>query len=71
MNAKVILTCAVTGNAPFNPKHPAMPVTYLPHRSDVVHHALRLTRPGDVLLTLGAGDINNVIDEWLAAEVPA
>jgi uncharacterized protein (DUF849 family) len=24
---KVILTCAVTGNAPFNPKHPAMPVT--------------------------------------------
>jgi uncharacterized protein (DUF849 family) len=23
----VILTCAVTGNAPFNPKHPAMPVT--------------------------------------------
>jgi uncharacterized protein (DUF849 family) len=27
MNSKVILTCAVTGNAPFNPKHPAMPVT--------------------------------------------
>ncbi len=27
MNRKVILTCAVTGNAPFNPKHPAMPVT--------------------------------------------
>ena len=25
--SKVILTCAVTGNAPFNPKHPAMPVT--------------------------------------------
>lgn len=27
MERKVILTCAVTGNAPFNPKHPAMPVT--------------------------------------------
>jgi uncharacterized protein (DUF849 family) len=27
MARKVILTCAVTGNAPFNPKHPAMPVT--------------------------------------------
>jgi uncharacterized protein (DUF849 family) len=27
MMSKVILTCAVTGNAPFNPKHPAMPVT--------------------------------------------
>lgn len=27
MERKLILTCAVTGNAPFNPKHPAMPVT--------------------------------------------
>ena len=27
MNSNVILTCAVTGNAPFNPKHPAMPIT--------------------------------------------
>jgi uncharacterized protein (DUF849 family) len=24
---KVVITCAVTGNAPFNPKHPAFPVT--------------------------------------------
>ena len=27
MKRKVILTCAVTGNAPFNPKHPNFPVT--------------------------------------------
>ncbi len=27
MNRKVLLTCAVTGNAPFNPKHPSFPVT--------------------------------------------
>ena len=27
MSRKVVLTCAVTGNAPFNPKHPSMPVT--------------------------------------------
>src|SRR5471032_108062 len=27
MSRKIILTCAVTGNAPFNPKHPAMPIT--------------------------------------------
>lgn len=27
MSRKVILTCAVTGNAPFNRKHPSMPVT--------------------------------------------
>ncbi|MEM7664009.1 MAG: 3-keto-5-aminohexanoate cleavage protein [Pseudomonadota bacterium] len=26
-NSKVIVTCAVTGNAPFNPNHPAFPVT--------------------------------------------
>ncbi len=27
MSRKVILTCAVTGNAPFNPKHPNFPLT--------------------------------------------
>lgn len=27
MSAKTILTCAVTGGAPFNPKHPSMPIT--------------------------------------------
>lgn len=27
MKRKVLLTCAVTGNAPFNPKHPNFPVT--------------------------------------------
>lgn len=26
-NQKVIITCAVTGNAPFNPRHPAFPIT--------------------------------------------
>jgi UDP-N-acetylmuramate--alanine ligase len=51
--------------------HPEQAVTYLPRRSDVVEHALRLTREGDVLLTLGAGDITSVIDEWLDAGVVA
>jgi uncharacterized protein (DUF849 family) len=27
MKRKVIITCAITGNAPFNPKHPSFPVT--------------------------------------------
>jgi UDP-N-acetylmuramate--alanine ligase len=45
--------------------HPALPVVYLPRRADVVHHALRLARPGDVVLTLGAGDLTTVPDEWL------
>jgi UDP-N-acetylmuramate--alanine ligase len=48
--------------------HPALPVAYLPRHADVVKHALRFTRPGDVLLTLGAGDITTVLDEWLGAE---
>ncbi len=47
--------------------HPATPVTYLPRRADVVAHALRLARPGDLVLTLGAGDLTTVPDEWLAA----
>jgi UDP-N-acetylmuramate--alanine ligase len=50
--------------------HPDQSVAYLPRRADVVQHALKLTRPGDVLLTLGAGDITNVLDEWLAADAP-
>ena len=51
--------------------HPALPVTYLPRRADVVKHALRLARPGDVLLTLGAGDITSVLDDWLDSRAPA
>jgi UDP-N-acetylmuramate--alanine ligase len=47
--------------------HPELPVVYLPRHADVVSHALGLTRPGDVLLALGAGDINTVLDEWLGA----
>jgi UDP-N-acetylmuramate--alanine ligase len=47
--------------------HPESDVAYLPRRADVVKHALALARPGDVLLTLGAGDLTTVPDEWLAA----
>lgn len=45
--------------------HPSLPVVYLPRRVDVVQHALRLAQPGDVVLTLGAGDLTTVPDEWL------
>jgi len=48
--------------------HPAMPVTYLPRRADLVAHVPTLARPGDVVLTLGAGDLTNVPDDWLAGE---
>lgn len=47
--------------------HPDASVVYLPHRSDVVALTPRLTRPGDVVLTLGAGDLTTVPDIWLGA----
>ena len=50
--------------------HPGTAVTYLPRRADVVRHALSLAHPGDILLTLGAGDLTTVPDEWLGL-VPA
>lgn len=51
--------------------HPGQPLTYLPRRSDLVDHALGLARPGDVLLTLGAGDLTTIPDEWLRASEAA
>jgi UDP-N-acetylmuramate--alanine ligase len=47
--------------------HPGQSLTYLPRRADLVDHALALASPGDVLLTLGAGDLTTVPDEWLRA----
>jgi len=46
--------------------HPSQPVSYLPRRADLVDHVPRLARPGDVVLTLGAGDLASLPDEWLA-----
>jgi UDP-N-acetylmuramate--alanine ligase len=48
-------------------RHPGAPVTYLPRRADLRDVPARLARPGDVVLTLGAGDLTTMPDEWLAA----
>jgi UDP-N-acetylmuramate--alanine ligase len=48
--------------------HPAQEVVYLPHRADLARYVPGLVRPGDVVLTLGAGDLTTLPDEWL---VPA
>ena len=48
--------------------HPEQPVVYLPRRDDLVRHVPKLARSGDVVLTLGAGDLTTVPDEWLALE---
>jgi len=44
---------------------PAKRVVYLPRRSDVVQFLTSEVRPGDLVLTLGAGDITMVPDEAL------
>lgn len=44
---------------------PSARVVYLPHRADVERVVPRLTRAGDVVLTLGAGDITSVADVWV------
>ncbi|WP_345893960.1 cyanophycin synthetase [Nocardioides sp. TF02-7] len=41
-------------------------VRYLPDRADVVPTLLGLARPGDVVLTLGAGDVTALAPELLA-----
>jgi UDP-N-acetylmuramate--alanine ligase len=40
---------------------------YLPKRADVLARVPELTRPGDLVITLGAGDVTSLPDEWLKA----
>ncbi|HEY7875084.1 MAG TPA: UDP-N-acetylmuramate--L-alanine ligase [Actinomycetota bacterium] len=44
---------------------PGRAVAYLPHRAEVVEYLMRAARPGDALLTLGAGDVTGLGDELL------
>ena len=44
---------------------PGRTIAYLPHRSDLAGYLERSTRKGDVVLTLGAGDISTLADEIL------
>jgi len=46
--------------------HPATPVAYLPSRQDWAPYLARILRPGDVCLTMGAGDLTLLPDELLA-----
>jgi UDP-N-acetylmuramate--alanine ligase len=43
--------------------HPWHQVAYLPHRSELVSYLGSVLRPGDLCLTLGAGDLTSVPDE--------
>lgn len=48
--------------------HPGLPVAYLPRRDDLLDVPMRYARPGDVVLTLGAGDLTALPDVWLGRE---
>ena len=46
---------------------PRRPVAYLPRREDLVAYLVSRLRPGDLCLTLGAGDLTTLPDELQAA----
>jgi UDP-N-acetylmuramate--alanine ligase len=46
--------------------HPQAQVAYLPDRQDWVPYLRRVLRPGDLCLTLGAGDLTTLPDDLLA-----
>ncbi len=46
---------------------PSNRVFYLPKRSDILSRLPELTRPGDLVITLGAGDVTSLPDEWIKA----
>lgn len=46
--------------------HPDLPVAYFPHRAELADLVPRYAGPGDVILTLGGGDITNLPDELVA-----
>jgi UDP-N-acetylmuramate--alanine ligase len=49
---------------------PGKRIVYLPHRADLAPFLAREVRPGDLVLTLGAGDVTMVSDEMLARVAP-
>jgi len=47
--------------------HPALDVVYVQGRTELHEHLARILRPGDLCLTLGAGDLTTLPDEVQAA----
>jgi uncharacterized protein (DUF849 family) len=52
---KVVITCAVTGNAPFNPRHPAFPVT----PKDIAAACVEAARAGAAVVHVHVRDPNS------------
>jgi len=51
--------------------HPSLPVQYAENRADVVAVLKSMLRPGDLCLTMGAGDLTTLPDELLTAGTPS
>ena len=47
--------------------HPDLDVTYIPGRAELRAHLAAVLRPGDLCLTLGAGDLTSLPDELVGA----
>ncbi|MBC7293010.1 MAG: UDP-N-acetylmuramate--L-alanine ligase, partial [Thermoleophilia bacterium] len=47
---------------------PSKPVTYLPRLGSVVAYLREVARPGDLILTLGAGDIHRAGERFLSLD---
>jgi UDP-N-acetylmuramate--alanine ligase len=45
--------------------HPQARVIYLPRRAELLDRLVGLARPGDLVLTLGAGDLVSLPEEWI------
>ena len=41
-------------------------VTYIPNKKEIAEHLLRILKPGDLVITLGAGDITQIPDDLLS-----
>ena len=52
-------------------QHPRAQAAYLPHRGDVVTFLASRCRPGDLVLTMGAGDVTAVGPELVRELAPA
>jgi len=50
--------------------HPETRMVWLPARRDIIAYLVRALRPGDLCLTLGAGDLTSLPDEVMAALAP-
>jgi UDP-N-acetylmuramate--alanine ligase len=50
--------------------HPEVPVHYVPTRGELLGVPARFAREGDVVLTLGAGDLTTLPDAWLVEGAP-